>query len=140
VQQGKPETVAGIQGVSPAANPGSAWFDEAFRSYAPETQSLYSAYAYDCTNLIALAAQTAATDDPTKFVSEMVPTSRNGVGCRNFTDCAPVVADGRSIDLDGASGRIELLENGDASYGTYEVFVFGPDGKDVPVKSKIETF
>jgi branched-chain amino acid transport system substrate-binding protein len=140
VQPGHPESVAGIQGVSPSANPQASWFDDAFRAFAPNAQSLYAAYAYDCTNLIALAAQTAATDDPTKFVSEMVPTSRNGVGCRNFTDCAPVVADGRSIDLDGASGRIELLENGDASYGTYEVFVFGPDGKDVPVKSKIETF
>ena len=68
----------------------------------------------------------------------MVPTSRNGVSCRNFTDCAPAVADGRSVDLNGASGRIELLENGDASYGTYEVFVFGPDGKDQTVKSKID--
>jgi len=138
VQQGKPETVAGIQGASPAANPPSSWFDEAFRAYSPQTQSLYSAYAYDCANLISLAAQTARTDDPSKFVAEMVPTSRNGVSCRNFTDCAPVVADGRSIDLNGASGRIELLENGDASYGTYEVFVFGPDGKDQTLKSKVE--
>ena len=68
----------------------------------------------------------------------MVPTSRNGVSCRNFTDCAPVVADGRNVDLNGASGRIEMLENGDASIGTYDVFVFGADGKDQTVKSKID--
>jgi branched-chain amino acid transport system substrate-binding protein len=138
VQQGHPESVAGIQGVSPSANPQPSWFDDAFHTYAPNAQSLYAAYAYDCTNLIALAAQTAGTDDATKFVSEMVPTSRNGVSCRNFTDCAPVVADGRNVDLNGASGRIEMLENGDASIGTYEVFVFGPDGKDQTVKSKID--
>jgi branched-chain amino acid transport system substrate-binding protein len=138
VAQGHPETVAGIQGVSPSANPQPSWFDEAFRAYAPTAQSLYAAYAYDCTNLIALAAQAARTDDPTQFVAEIVPTSRNGVSCHNFTDCAPVVADGRSVDLNGASGRIELLENGDASYGTYEVFVFGPDGKDQTIKSKID--
>jgi branched-chain amino acid transport system substrate-binding protein len=138
VQQGHPETVAGIQGVSPSANPQPSWFDDAFHAFAPNAQSLYAAYAYDCTNLIALAAQTAGTDDPAAFVSQMVPTSRNGVSCRNFTDCAPVVADGRSVDLNGASGRIELLENGDASYGTYEVFIFGPDGKDQTVKSKID--
>jgi branched-chain amino acid transport system substrate-binding protein len=140
VQQGHPETVAGIQGVSPSANPQSSWFDDAFHAFAPNAQSLYAAYAYDCTNLIALAAQTAGTDDPTVFVNEMVPTSRNGVSCRNFTDCAPVVADGRNVDLNGASGRIELLENGDASFGTYEVFVFGADGKDQTVKSKIDSF
>jgi ABC-type branched-subunit amino acid transport system substrate-binding protein len=138
VEQGHPETVAGIQGVSPSADPQSTWFDDTFRVYAPNAQSLYAAYAYDCTNLIALAAQTAKTDDPTKFVTEMVPTSRNGVSCPNFTDCAPQVAEGRNVDLNGASGRIELLENGDASYGTYEVFVFGPDGKDQTVKSKID--
>jgi branched-chain amino acid transport system substrate-binding protein len=138
VEQGHPETVDGIQGVSPSANPQASWFDDAFRTFAPNAQSLYTAYAYDCTNLIALAAQTAGSDDPTVFVNEMVPTSRNGVSCRNFTDCAPVVADGRSVDLNGASGRIELLENGDASYGTYEVFVFGADGKDQTVKSKID--
>jgi ABC-type branched-subunit amino acid transport system substrate-binding protein len=138
VEQGRPESVAGIQGVSPAADPMSSWFDEAFHTYAPNAQSLYAAYAYDCTNLIALAAQTAKTDDPTRFVTEMVPTSRNGVSCRNFTDCAPQVAEGRNVDLNGASGRIELLENGDASYGTYDVFVFGPDGKDQTTKSKID--
>jgi branched-chain amino acid transport system substrate-binding protein len=138
VQPGKPESVSGIQGTSPSATPPSSWFDEAFQAYAPNTQNLYTSYAYDCTNLIALAAQTAKTDDPTKFVAEVVPTSRNGVSCRNFTDCAPVVADGRSVDLNGASGRIELLENGDASYGSYDVFVFGPDGKDQTLKTKTD--
>ncbi len=138
VQPGKPESVAGIQGTSPSANPPSSWFNDAFAAFAPNAQNLYTSYAYDCTNLIALAAQTAHTDDPTKFVAEIVPTSRNGVGCRNFTDCAPVVADGRSIDLNGASGRIELLENGDASTGSYDVFVFGTDGKDQTMKTKIE--
>jgi hypothetical protein len=49
------------------------------------------------------------------------------------------VADGRSIDLNGASGRIELLDNGDASYGTYDVFVFGDDGKDQSIKTKTES-
>jgi branched-chain amino acid transport system substrate-binding protein len=139
VQPNKPESVSGIQGTSPSANPPSSWFDDAFRAFAPNTESLYTSYAYDCTNLIALAAQSAQSDDPTKFVTEVVPTSRNGVSCRNFTDCAPVVADGRSVDLNGASGRIELLENGDASYGTYDVFVYGADGKDQTVKMKTES-
>jgi ABC-type branched-subunit amino acid transport system substrate-binding protein len=139
VQPDKPESVSGIQGTSPAANPPSSWFDAAFHAFAPNAQNLYTSYAYDCTNLIALAAQTAQTDDPTRFVAEVVPTSRNGVSCRNFTDCAPVVADGRSVDLNGASGRIELLENGDASYGSYDVFVFGDDGKDQTVKIKTES-
>ena len=138
VQQGHPRASPASRACRRRPTRSRRWFDDAFQAFAPNAQSLYAAYAYDCTNLIALAAQTAATDDPTTFVSEMVPTSRNGVSCRNFTDCAPVVADGRNIDLNGASGRIELLENGDASIGTYEVFVFGADGKDQTVKSKID--
>ena len=139
VQPGKPDSVDGIQGISPATFPQAAWFADAFSAFAPTAQNLYAAYAYDCTNLIALAAQIAATDDPTMFVAELIPTSRNGVSCQNFMDCAAVVADGRSIDLNGASGRIELLDNGDASYGTYDVFVFGADGKDQTIKAKTES-
>ena len=139
VQPGKPSSVAGIQGISPAPAPQASWFNDAFASYDSTAQNLYASYAYDCTNLIALASLTAHTDDPTGFVSEIIPASRNGVSCRNFPDCAPVVADGRSIDLNGASGRIDLLENGDASFGTYEVFVFGQDGKDQGVRLKTDS-
>jgi branched-chain amino acid transport system substrate-binding protein len=139
VEPGHPESVSGIQGTSPSTVSPNAWFNDAFNAYAPGAQNLYAAYAYDCANLIALAAQTARTDDPTVFVADMAPTSRNGVSCRNFTDCAPILADGRNIDLNGASGRIDLLENGDASYGTYDVWMFGDDGKDQPIKTKTES-
>jgi branched-chain amino acid transport system substrate-binding protein len=139
VQPGHPESVAAIQGVSPSTNSANSWFNDAFHAYAPAAQNLYAAYAYDCVNLIALAAQTARTNDPTQFVGEMASTSRNGVSCRNFVDCAPIVADGRNIDLNGASGRIDFLENGDASYGTYDVWVFGDDGKDQTLKTKTES-
>src|SRR5262249_51578340 len=139
VQPGHPESVAGIQGVSPSTTSSSSWFTDAFRAYAPAAQNLYAAYAYDCANLIALAADTARSDDPTLFVGEMASTSRNGLSCRNFPDCAPILADGRNIDLNGASGRIDFLENGDSSYGTYDVWAFGDDGKDQTLKTKTES-
>jgi branched-chain amino acid transport system substrate-binding protein len=139
VQPGHPESVTGIQGVSPSTSSSSSWFNDALSAYAPSAQNLYAAYAYDCANLIALAAQTARTDDPTVFVGEMAPTSRNGLSCHNFPDCAPILADQRNIDLNGASGRIDLLENGDASYGTYDVWTFGDDGKDQTVRTKTES-
>jgi branched-chain amino acid transport system substrate-binding protein len=139
VQPGHPESVAGIQGVSPSTVSANSWFNDAFHAYAPSAQNLYAAYAYDCVNLIALAAQIAHTDDPRQFVAEIAPTSRNGLSCRNFVACAPIVADGSNIDLNGASGRIDFLENGDASYGTYDVWVFGDDGKDQTVKTKTES-
>jgi branched-chain amino acid transport system substrate-binding protein len=140
VQPGKPESVAGIQGTSPSTDGiGAAWFTDAFAAANPSVPDYYAAYAYDCANLIALAAQSAHTDDASSFIDQVVQVSRAGVDCRNFTECAKDLADGRNIDLNGASGRIELLPNGDASYGAYNIFKFGPDGKDQSLGVKTET-
>jgi len=140
VQPGKPESVAGIQGTSPSPDGiGAGWFTDAFAAASPAIPDYYGAYAYDCANLIALAAQAAKTDDASRFIDQVVNTSRAGVDCRNFTECAKDLADGRNIDLNGASGRIELLPNGDASYGVYDVFKFGTDGKDQSLGVKTET-
>jgi len=140
VQPGKPESVAGIEGTSPSpVGIGAAWFAQAFAEANPSVPNYYGAYAYDCANLIALAAQAAGTDDAAQFIDQVVNVSRAGVDCRNFTECAKDLAEGRNIDLNGASGRIELLSNGDASYGVYDVFAFGPDGKDQSLGVKTET-
>jgi branched-chain amino acid transport system substrate-binding protein len=140
VQPGKPESVAGIQGTSPSPDGiGAGWFTDAFAAANPTVPDYYGAYAYDCTNLIALAAQAARTDDASRFIDQVVLVSRAGVDCRNFTECAKDLADGRNIDLNGASGRIELLPSGDASYGVYDIFKFGPDGKDQSLGVKTET-
>ena len=140
VQPGRPESVAGIEGTSPAPDGiGATWFTDAFAAANPSVPDYYAAYAYDCANLIALSAQAAQTDDASRFIDQMVPTSRAGVDCRNFTDCAKDLAEGRNIDLNGASGRIELQSNGDASYGTYDLFKFGPDGKDQSLGVRTET-
>jgi branched-chain amino acid transport system substrate-binding protein len=140
VQPGKPESVAGIQGTSPAPGGlGAAWFSEAYAAANSDKDDYYGAYAYDCTNLIALSAQEAKTDDAAMFIAGVVGMSRAGVDCRDFPECAQDLADGRNVDLNGASGRIELLANGDASYGTYDVFEFGSDGKEQSVSQKNET-
>jgi branched-chain amino acid transport system substrate-binding protein len=141
VQAGKPESVAGIEGISPSTTgSGASWFKDAFAAANPTVPNYYGAYAYDCANLIALAAAQAKTDDPSVFINEVAPTSRAGVDCRNFPDCAKDLQDGRNIDLNGASGRIELLpETGDATYGTYDVFEYGPDGKDQSIGTKVES-
>jgi len=45
-----------------------------------------------------------------------------------------VLREGRNIDLDGAFRPLDLDENGDAEFGTYDLFTFGEDGKDVRVR------
>jgi branched-chain amino acid transport system substrate-binding protein len=131
VQPGHPESVDGIEGTSPAVEPpGALWFANAYKAYAPNMADLYGSYAYDCANLIALAAQTAGTDDPQIFKDQVVPTSKTGFSCPNYAECVKALREGRGIDLDGASGPIELRDNGDPSFGWFDLFAFGADGKD----------
>jgi branched-chain amino acid transport system substrate-binding protein len=126
-----PESVAGIQGTSPAVTPdGETSFTRALGAFAPGTTNLYAGYAYDCLNLIALASQIAGTDDASVFKSRLTPATRNGISCQNFAECLGPVADGLRIALDGATGPMWLLDNGDRRYGVYDVFQFGPDGRD----------
>jgi branched-chain amino acid transport system substrate-binding protein len=131
VQPDHPESVAGIQGTSPAVTPdGETSFTRALGAFAPGTANLYAGYAYDCLNLIALASQIAGTDDASVFKSRITPATRNGISCQNFAECLGPVTNGLRIALDGATGPMWLLDNGDRRYGAYDVFEFGPDGRD----------
>jgi branched-chain amino acid transport system substrate-binding protein len=135
VQADHPESVAGIQGTSPAVQPdGEAWFGRDFDAFAPGTANVYAGYAYDCVNLIALASQIAGTDDAGVYRTRLAPATRIGISCRNFGECLGPVDAGLRIDLEGATGQMWLLDNGDRRYGAYDVFHFAPDGKDQTVR------
>lgn len=126
----------GIQGVAPSAVPddASTWFKDAFTTYAAanglSSTISYAPYAYDCASLIALAAQSAHSNDPGRFRDELVGVSRNGTICHDFVDCKKSLDAGLDIDLDGASGTVELRANGDVAGGSYDIFVFNKTGRD----------
>jgi branched-chain amino acid transport system substrate-binding protein len=126
------EDLDGVQGTSlAAAVSSSVWFRDALAVSAPEVANLYASYAYDCTNLIALAGQAMGTDDASHMRDAMVDVSSVGTTCRNFVECTGRLALGNNIDLDGASGPIEFAANGDPQWGTFDLFRFGADGQDV---------
>jgi branched-chain amino acid transport system substrate-binding protein len=91
----------------------------------------YAAYAYDCVNLLALAAQAAGTDDPEELLAEITAVSAGGSTCRRFISCAELLAAGRSIDLEGASGDLELQDDGDVGVAVYDHFEYDAEGRDV---------
>ena len=127
----RPMSSAGIQGVSPVAGSRSADFDAAYMREYPESPIAYAAYAYDCANLIALAVQAAASDEPEAMRSQLGAISADGSNCEGFMACADQLAEGRSIDLDGASGALELTPTGDVGSAIYDVFGFDDQGQDV---------
>jgi branched-chain amino acid transport system substrate-binding protein len=132
VQPGLPASVAGVHGTAPAAVPSTAsWFIDAFSQFAPGTSPVYAAYGFDCANLIALASLAAGTDDPAVMGAQMVAVSRNGLACRDFPSCAPLLIERRNIDLNGASGPIDFTSQGDPTSAVYDLFVFDETGRDV---------
>ena len=130
-----------IAGVSVAADPttGAAGFREAFAAFAPGVPTAFTSYAYDCATLIALAAVNAKTDTPSDIRSRMIKDSRDGVICRSFADCVQLAAAGNDIDYDGASGQIELGDDGSPTRAEFDVFGFDEAGKDVTMDHVVVT-
>jgi branched-chain amino acid transport system substrate-binding protein len=93
----------------------------------------FAAHAQDCTNLIALAATAAGSDQPLDIASQMVAVSREGgLPCTEFSECASRLREGLQIDFNGVSGPLALASRtGDPTSGRFETFTFGPGGQEI---------
>lgn len=110
-----------VQGIAPLASPPDS----------EEFAGPFSAHAFDCVNLIALAALQAGSDASSRIASQMSAVSVGGSVCRSFSSCADRLAEGLQIDYHGVSGEIALSSRGDPRRGRFEVFEFDADGRDV---------
>jgi branched-chain amino acid transport system substrate-binding protein len=113
---------------------------EAVRGVAPvaistddeELPGLFAANAYDCVNLIALAAVQAGTDSPARIASQIASVSVGGSLCRTFAGCAENLALELQINYNGPSGNTDLsTRTGDPTRARFEEFEFDGDGRDV---------
>lgn len=124
-----PGVAEGIRGTQPSAAPetGAPFFPEAFAEFAPDVDAIYSAQAYDCAILMALAAAQAGTADPAAIRDNMESVSEEGTVCTTVAECLELVEAGEDIDYDGASGPIDF-EGSDPSIATYDVYTYDADG------------
>ncbi|MBA3287960.1 MAG: hypothetical protein H0U21_08050, partial [Acidimicrobiia bacterium] len=90
----------------------------------------FATNAYDCVNLIALAAAQAGSDDPERIAAEIPSVSDRGSTCVDFAGCAAVLASGRLINYEGPAGNLEIGIDGDRSVATFDVFSFDDGGID----------
>ena len=97
---------------------------------SPGTPVGYAGYAYDCVNLMALAAVAAGSDDGDAIQAQLAAVSSGGSRCEGFTACAGQLRRGRNIDLEGASGDLDLQDDGDVETAWYDLFAFDADGHD----------
>lgn len=122
-----------IQSLSPE-------FREQLTGIAPQARGVdpngpegfFAAHAADCVNLIALSVLAADSDAPRTFRTNMASTSADGRSCGTFEACALVLAQGRNIDYNGASGSAELANTtGDPMMARFVAFGFDAAGAEI---------
>jgi branched-chain amino acid transport system substrate-binding protein len=130
---------ADIAGTSPRAMPSSAapWFATEFAAFVGTDEAdaplSFTANAFDCVSLIAVAAQASARNDATGIQSQLRDVSSGGASCAEFVTCRDFLSEGRNIDLNGASGPLDLDPNLDPTIGLFDRFEFDDSGRDVTV-------
>lgn len=123
-----PAAVRGIVGTAPAIAPagGENAFTAAMRQAGIEP--VFSAYAFDCTNLTALAALQAHSDDPAKMKQVFARSLQGRNDCSTFAACAALLADHKTIHYRGASSAFAGWAGNEPGQGTYDVWSYAPDG------------
>jgi branched-chain amino acid transport system substrate-binding protein len=129
-----PMSASHVKGLSPAAVPNNTAFEANLRTLLPTGRTDYAAYAYDCTNLIALSSVAAGTDAPNSVARQVVPVSNGGAGCAAFTDCAASLAESLNIDFNGVTQTVSIASNGDNLAGVFSLFGFDETGRDVDLR------
>lgn len=92
---------------------------------------LFATNAYDCVNLIALAAVRSGSDNPRDIAAEIPSVSSSGLVCRTFSSCVDAIGDERQIDYNGPTGLTEIGRSGEPSRAVFDRFIFNADGEDV---------
>ncbi|MBS1837924.1 MAG: ABC transporter substrate-binding protein [Actinobacteria bacterium] len=121
--------VAGIKGTAPASAPKGIQspFTAEFAKTGIDT--IFSSYYWDCTNLMALAAVKAKSDDGTKIAEAFAKNLEGDNDCNTFKDCKALLDEGKSIHYRGASSAFDKWNKMQPGTGVYDVWQYTPDGK-----------
>jgi branched-chain amino acid transport system substrate-binding protein len=119
-----------VHGISPMAYSTDQTFLTELGA-TPADPSPYAANAFDCVNLIALAALAGQSTQPAVIAGLIPAVSDSGSPCMTFASCRDDIAVGSNINYDGPGGPLAIGSNGDLSAATFELFGFDETGRDV---------
>ncbi|MGG5173800.1 ABC transporter substrate-binding protein [Pseudarthrobacter sp. J1763] len=123
----------------PGAFP-SAKFQSDLVAVEPSLKDMsFAAETYDAVNLVAIAAASAQDDAGASIAASLIGVSGPGgpkndgkaTECKNYKDCAALLANGTSVDYQGQSGTVGFDSQGDVTSANFMVFGFGTDNKPV---------
>jgi len=141
------ESTEGMRGTAPTSleAPAGAAFDALWADEVGGDVGTFSWNNFDAVVVIALAAAAAGSSDPADIAANIASVSGapgEKYTFENLADALTALQNGEDIDYEGASGPLDLDENGDpgsSNYGTWsftggelvdsdEVISFGGDG------------
>lgn len=121
VSPGDPSALDGLRGAAPDP-PATPEFLRRFDAFTGGEDPIFSAQAYDCVMIIALAATATGSDNPSVFKDALARVTRDGTDCGSFTECRDLLQQGQTIRYVGASGAQELTDTGDPAVAVYELW------------------
>ena len=125
----------GFKGTAPGSTAGDALdaFTAAYLEEYGTEPAPYSAQAYDAIMIMAISAL-ANGNTGADIASGLVEASGNGTACIG-TGCWELVSAGEDVDYKGASGDINLDEQGDPTASTYDVWQITSGDEESVLKS-----
>lgn len=128
VDPNDPSKIAGIKGTAPAASPEG--IDSPFTAEFAATgvDTIFSSYYWDCTNLMALAAVAAGSDDGTDIAEAFAKNLEGENDCNDFRSCKTLLEEGKTIHYRGASSMFDVWDEMQPGTGVYDVWEYGADG------------
>jgi branched-chain amino acid transport system substrate-binding protein len=134
VDPSDPSKVAGIKGTAPAAAPEGIESPFTAEFAATGIDTIFSSYYWDCTNLMALAAQKAGSDEGSAIAKNFSANLEGSNDCNTFATCKALLEANKTIHYRGASSAFEKWNKMEPGTGVYDVWSYGPDGKYSNVK------
>ncbi|MEU6858637.1 ABC transporter substrate-binding protein [Glycomyces sp. NPDC046736] len=120
--------LVGTKGTFPGADPTP--IRERLLDINPDLKDFtYASESYDATALAALAAIAGGSFDSDTIKDNLIDVSSGGTKCTGFTECATLLAEDSSADIDyeGYSGPIEFSPEGDVTAATIGIYEYLAD-------------
>jgi len=121
--------VAGIKGTAPSSNPAGVQHPFAAKFAATGVDTIFSAYYYDCTNLMALAAEAAGSDAPADIQAQFSKNLEGDNDCQTFAECKTFLDEDKTIHYRGASSAFEEWNVMQPATGVYDVWEYTDTGE-----------
>ena len=120
-----------MKGTSPALAPAGVVSPFQATFAATGIVPAFSAYEYDCTILIALAAVKAGSDQPARMRKAFAANLHGDTDCSTFAACRTLLDQGETIHWRGASSSFDAFGATEPGTGVFDVWSYDAAGAPV---------